>query len=434
MWILSSFTIFENLPRGVLAKNTFTEAIMLLNHETKRALDRWLLNQQKNSPPDGINDLIEHGFLVEEDLDEGAAWHAFVLATRNDAAHVFTLHVEPTLQCQFECPYCFENGVDRGRPMKPETLHQSLNWFKEYLRVNSEVDAFRLKFFGGEPLLCKGIVAQALEGYQMLCRENWIEFSVEMTTNGELLNEETAKLFSRYNWRRVQITLDGPADIHDTRRHGKKGRPTYANIMKNVRMLLSTDYIPRVDIRMTLDDGTKDHLIRLLDELAGLENHSRIHLSLGLTTPSFSVTPGRMTQEQLADAAVSVWHHAKAKGFDIPEEFTAGPLCVATAKHAAVLQPDGNLQKCFCTSGRSELNFANVAIKPISYTKDVRFEQPKRVEECMKERCAYLPICGGGCTFESMVAYGPAQGSVRRFCQKTLLDRMNRGLLVLAYS
>jgi len=434
MWILSSFTIFENIHEGVLAKNTFTEAVMFLDHETKQTLDHWIPDQQTALPPSGLNELIEHEFLIDKSVDEFAEWHELMLTTRNDKAHVFTLHVEPTLQCQFECPYCFEKGNDRGKPMKSKVSSQSLNWFEEYIRVNPEVDSLRLKFFGGEPLLRKNTVAKTLKTYQTFCHENKIDFSVEITTNGELLDEEIAKLFSRYNWQRVQITLDGPANIHDTRRNGKRGRPTYANIMKNVRMLLSTDYIPIVDIRMTLDVGTKDHLARLLDELDSLGKHLRIHLSLGLTTPSLSVALGRMTQEQLSDVALLIWQYAKAKGFEVPNEFTAGPLCVATAKHAAVLQPDGNLQKCFCTSGRKEFNIANVAEKPTSYTKDTRFEQWKRVDECIRERCTYLPVCGGGCIFEAMVRYGSVQGSKQRFCKKTLLDRMNRGLLVLAHS
>ena len=434
MWILSSFAIFENLPREVLAKNTFTEAVVLLSKEMKQALDTWLLNQGTAPVPEGLNDLIENGFLVDDGIDDIAEWHKLMLMTRNDEAHVFTLHFEPTIQCQLLCPYCFENGSDRGRPMKPEVLNQSLEWFRGYVEVNPQVDSLRLKFFGGEPLLCKGVIAQALEAYQSLCREIGLDFWVEITTNGELLDEKTAEMFSRYNWRRVQITLDGPADIHDTRRFGRKGRPTYANIMKNVRMLLSTEYIPAVDIRMTLDAGTQEHLPRLIDELHRLHKHSRIRLSLGLTTPSLSVAPGRMTQKQLADAALSTWRYAKEKGFVVPDEFVAGPLCVAVAKHAAVLQPDGNLQKCFCTSGRKEFNFAHVSTKPLSYTKDPRFEQWKRADECIKERCAYLPVCGGGCTFEAMVEQGSGEGGARRFCQKELLDLMNRGLLTLAYS
>ncbi|MHB8913473.1 MAG: radical SAM protein [Minisyncoccota bacterium] len=404
-----------------------------MDHETKRDLDYWL-SDQTAPPPSDINNFIEHGFLINEDADEFSAWSELLYTTRNEKAHVFTFHFEPTLQCQFRCSYCFENGIDRGQPMRLETLKKSLDWFREYLRINSGVDSLRLKFFGGEPLLHEGMVAQTLKEYSALCRENKLDLSIEITTNGELLNERVARLFSQYNWHRVQITLDGPADIHDMRRHGVGKRPTYTNIMKNVCMLLLSDYIPTVDIRMTLDAGTKDHLARLIDELDAFGNNSRIHLSLGLTTPSLSVTPGRMTQEQLAKAALSVWRYAKTKGFEIPDEFTAGPLCVATAKHAAVLQPDGNLQKCFCTSGREEFNFSHVTTMPTSYTKDTRFEQWERFEECIKERCTYLPICGGGCAFEAMVRYGTTQGSAQRFCQKTLLDQMNRGLLVLAYS
>lgn len=431
MWMVSAFTIFENLPIGILAKNTFTEAAMLLSREAKESLDVWLSDQSGEKAPACIDDLVQNGFIV--DSDDVAVWHDMMQAQRNDEAHVFTLHFEPTIQCQLACSYCFENGSDRGRPMKPVVLLQSIEWFKEYVRLNPEVDSLRLKFFGGEPLLCKDMIAQALEAYDSLCRDLRLDFWVEITTNGELLDEATAALLSRYNWRRAQITLDGPADIHDTRRAGKKGRPTFATIMNNIRMLLSTDYIAVVDIRLTLDVDTRDHLPRLLDELDGLGAHSRIKLSLGLTTPSLSVTPGRMGQEELADAALAVWSYAKAKGFEIPDEFIAGPLCVAVAKHSAVLQPDGSLQKCFCTSGRKEFDFSTITTKPLTYTKDPRFEQWKRTDDCIKERCTYLPVCGGGCTFDSIVEHGEYGGG-NRFCQKKLLDLMNRGLIKLAYS
>lgn len=433
MWMLSAFTIFENLPRGVLAKNTFTEATILMSHKAKEALDGWLIDQRLTEAPASLEDMIANGFLVDSDIDEVAEWHNILLTTRNDEAHVFTLHFEPTIQCQFECPYCFENGADRGVPMKDEVLTQSLEWFREYVRLHPEVDSLRLKFFGGEPLLCKGLIARTLEAYSTLCTELSLDFWVEITTNGELLDEKTAALFSVYNWKRAQITLDGPADIHDTRRYGRKNRPTFANIMRNIEMLLATEYIARVDIRLTLDSGTKDHLSRLIDELDAFGKHERIRLSLGLTTPSLSVAPGRMTQEELADAALATWEYAKNKGFEIPDEFIAGPLCVAVAKHSAVLQPNGNLQKCFCTSGRPEYNFASVSERPTSYTRDPRFEHWKRADQCIAERCTYLPVCGGGCTFEAIVAHG-AKGGEKRFCQKTLLDRMNRGLLRLAHS
>ncbi|HCR52730.1 TPA: hypothetical protein DIV48_03770 [Candidatus Kaiserbacteria bacterium] len=431
MWLLSAFTIFENLPIGILAKNTFTESVILMSREAKEELDAWLMDPFGTDLPKCFNDFVQNGFLVmDDDLKE---WHDLLLMKRNNEAHVFTLHFEPTIQCQLACSYCFENGSDRSQSMKPLVLVRSLEWFRQYVHLHPEIDSLKLKFFGGEPLLCKEMVSQALEAYQSLCQEIGIDFWVEITTNGELLDEQTAELLSHYNWRRVQITLDGPADIHDIRRAGKKGRPTFANIMRNIQMLVSTDYIPVVDIRLTFDEGTRDHLPRLLDELDALNAHPRIKLSLGFTTPSLSITPERMSEEELADTALAIWAYAKQKGFEIPDEFVAGPLCVATAKHSAILQPDGNLQKCFCTSGRKGFNISNVAVQPLTYTKDARFEQWKRTEQCIKERCAYLPVCGGGCTFDAIVKHGE-HGGGNRFCQKILLDRMNRGLLRLMYS
>ena len=126
---------------------------------------------------------------------------------------------------------------------------------------------------------------------------------------------------------------------------------------------------------------------------------------------------------------------AKAKdlGFKIPVEYTVGPWCVATEKHSVVLQPDGSLQKCISTVGRSRYNFSDISILPVGYAKDARFELFKRAEDCKKEKCPYIPICGGGCPWDSLIAHGE-HGFGLRFCQKKLLDIINRGLLRLNYS
>ncbi|MBP9760475.1 MAG: radical SAM protein [Candidatus Pacebacteria bacterium] len=327
--------------------------------------------------------------------------------------------------------YCLECGIERGSSMEDKILDRSLTWFEDYTRAHPSVDVLRFKLFGGEPLLCKEMVVRAVSAYHTLCDDLGLTFSLEMTTNGVLLDEDIARQLSKHNWHRVQVTLDGPADIHDTRRVGKGGKPTFEKILTNVRMLLAGGYLPAVDIRMTLDAGTADHLSRLLDTLADLGNSSCIRLSLGITTASFALPLAGMSDERLAEVALETWAYARSLGFEIPDEFMTGPVCVATAKHSTVLQPDGSLQKCFCTSGRSEFNFAHVDVPFVGYTQDHRFEQWKRTDACIDERCPYLPVCGGGCVYEAMVKYGGDAGSGKRLCRKTLLDRMNRGLLAL---
>lgn len=56
-----------------------------------------------------------------------------------------------------------------------------------------------------------------------------------------------------------------------------------------------------------------------------------------------------------------------------------------------------------------------------------------RINKCIKEKCIYLPVCGGGCVYDAIVAHGKF-GFEDRFCQKTLLADINKGLLKLNYA
>lgn len=428
----SVFCISERVHGGILMKNTFTGSVVLLPYKNERMLTKWL-NNQNISMPLFVDDLITNGFLVDQGLDEFQDWQSTLSEIRNCKAHMFSLHFEPTLQCQFACPYCFESGINPDTPMQPKTVDQAIYWFNEYLSNYPEIDILRLKFFGGEPLLCKNIIALALEKFSNLCKSRNIDFWTEITTNGELLDEQTAILLSQYNWKYVYITLDGPEKIHDLQRVKKNGKATFAGIIKNVKMLLETDYVPRVNIRLTLNNETKNCLTELIDFLAVMEKQDRINLSLGFIVPSFSVNVvDFMNQKELGMAALSIWEYTRKKGFRIPDEFVVGPICVATAKHSAVLQPNGTLQKCFCTSGRSEYNFSDIMTKQESYTQDSHFEK-WRIDKCIAEQCTYLPLCGGDCVYNAIVANPGDSGFSERFCQKTLLDVINRGLLRLTY-
>lgn len=171
----------------------------------------------------------------------------------------------------------------------------------------------------------------------------------------------------------------------------------------------------------------------LIRHLSDFNAQSRINLSLGFVTPTLSKRDCLTDQHALAKKALEVWAIIKEHGFYVPKEFIAGPWCVAIAKHSAVLQPNGSLQKCFCTVGRKEYNFGTIYEASEEYLRDYRFEQFRRTDQCIEERCAYLPMCGGGCIHDAIVAYNGPDGFDKRFCQKTLLHEMNQGLLSLHY-
>jgi len=100
----------------------------------------------------------------------------------------------------------------------------------------------------------------------------------------------------------------------------------------------------------------------------------------------------------------------------------------------AVVTPDGFLQKCFCLIGDKEYNFSHVSVVPTKYAQDIRFEaHNKRTIDCKNEKCAYLPICNGGCVRNSICLYGNS-GFEKSHCCKTFLESVNIGLLKLNYS
>jgi uncharacterized protein len=313
--------------------------------------------------------------------------------------------------------------------MKEKILKQSVEWLDQYFSLHT-LKRFKVVLFGGEPLLGKSIIKDAIPQFLSLAQKYDMEFCLELVSNGELLSLEIAEFLQKHSWKRAQITLDGPRDVHNLTRSRKNGKPTFDMILTNISMVLLGDYIQKVDVRVNYSDATRKSIPELLETLAATGLQERLELSFGMIMPTqesrFVLT--KQLEMRMAKAYISFCETAKVLGFAVPTEFSAGPWCVAVEKHSAVLQPYGALQKCISTVGRSQYDFSTVAEAPCSYAQDERFERFKRQDQCRAEKCPYIPVCGGGCPWDAMVAYGE-DGFGMRFCRKDVLDTINRGLL-----
>lgn len=435
MYALSVFAIRANGQDGsAIFKSTKTGAVAKMTVVQESQLAHWLAHQDGEAP-DFVESMMGlSGIVVPQDSNEFEDYKNQLVDTRDNRARIFSLHFEPTIQCQFRCGYCFENGIDRGKAMSDEVFQQSVSWLGQYFDNHPEVQVLRTIFFGGEPLLRKDIVKKAVSAYSSLAKNRNLEYMTEIITNGELLTEEMAVILSGYNWKRVQITLDGPREIHDARRHGVNHRPTFDNIWANILMLTRSNYVSGVDVRLSLDQGNSPHIPRLLEFMAEAGVQDNIRLSIGFIESSTYVQIQGVKETWQAKQALRVWEAARNLGFKVPDEYASGPLCVAQAKHSAVLQPDGQLQKCFCTSGQNEHAFGSVFDGSTGYTRDPRYENFKRIDDCIDEKCPYIPICGGGCTYHAVVENGGTTESFSaRHCKRELLHDLNEGLLQLSY-
>ena len=418
----------------VVIKSTLTGAVVKFSVADEARINTLIDHSEVT---EAVNTLAERniGLVVPTNRDEFAEWRQRLVQRRDHEAHMFILHFLPTLQCQFSCGYCFENGGERMKGMSDRVIDDMSCWLSNYFDGHPEINTFRLVLFGGEPLLRKDVVAKGLEAVYSLSNKRRLDFWTELVSNGEMLNESTAAMLAGYHWLRAQITLDGPEEVHNARRPGKQGRETFSNVMDAIKLLTSTEYLKKVDIRISLDHENADSIPELIEYLSLLGVQDRMNLSLGLITPTLD-KPERLRWDEehsLGEKAVSIWSVAQKYGFTIPADFVTGPWCVAIAKHSAILQPNGALQKCFCTSARPEYDFGTIKEEPGEYLRDKHFEAWKRTDQCIDERCPFLPVCGGGCLHDAMVAAGGPDGGTSRFCQKPLIKVYNEGLIRLNF-
>lgn len=151
------------------------------------------------------NKMVKYGFIVQDSLDETAQFVEYAKSVEN-SREPFHLIINPTINCNFNCWYCYEKHV--FSKMKQSTI---LQIGKLVERLYKQHDNIQLSFFGGEPLLYyKSVMLPILGHIKKYSHAHSKEFAVNMTTNGYLLNEKMVKeLIEHYNFNGAQITLDG---------------------------------------------------------------------------------------------------------------------------------------------------------------------------------------------------------------------------------
>jgi uncharacterized protein len=135
-----------------------------------------------------------------------------------------------TERCNQRCSYCPYWGSDRRAPrhgnMSWETARQSIDYLIAHAdrRVAPTVD-----LFGGEPLLRWPVVEQAISYIRHALRRPDVE--IVLYTNATLLDRSKLDLLIA-NKVVLQISLDGPADVHDKSRVDGRGAGTHARVLR----------------------------------------------------------------------------------------------------------------------------------------------------------------------------------------------------------
>ncbi len=144
-------------------------------------------------------------------------------------------------QCNLRCRYC---PYTLGRPgarrhqdvfMSRETALAAVDFF---LARCSAVDRPGISFYGGEPLLNIPVMHAVIERARSHPAGERIIINVD--TNGLIIDEDIARWLvdNRIN---TQISLDGPAHVHDRYRTALSGCGSHARVIAGIERLLALD-------------------------------------------------------------------------------------------------------------------------------------------------------------------------------------------------
>jgi uncharacterized protein len=429
MWQLSQFTVVRDLAeRDLITHN------LVFNTSTNKCIvvrkDDWarLINSMASGAVEdedverGLAKLAADRFIIPHEHDEASPFRTRLDQVRRNPTRIFPL-IAVTSVCNIACTYCYEEGVT-GSHMSDEVVDGVLRWFERRI-VEDKITGVHPGLFGGEPLMRPRTLFRVMDGLNLLAARFGVETSYYCSSNGVLLTDELAAELAGKGLARIQISLDGPADMHDARRVGKRGQGTFRQSMAAIHRALA--HIPQVTVKVNFDRQNRHHIAEVFDQLVTEGIAGQVDVKLEAIAHQFPDSTVRHNRSypippdtpELADAYVALMLEARGRGIRVSRDTAHTTPCMFTSEHGVLIGPDGSIYKCISFVGRPE--YAVGSVLDNDYDRDAYDDQMnvyKRTEDCFRERCAYLPVCGGGCAYESAVRTGRYD---RRFCTKPYL-------------
>ncbi len=314
----------------------------------------------------------------------------------------------PTYQCNFHCSYCYQapylslNG----------TLSKALiDAFFSYVQRHWGDRNKYITLFGGEPLLPGKVYKKHLAYFLDQCAG--YQMDVAVVTNGYHL-KEYVDLFARANIREIQLTLDGPEEIHNMRRPHKNGAKTFHRIAASIDECLNRGW--QVNLRMVVDkdninalpglarfaidrDWTSSGLFKT--QLGRNYELHHCHAPQGILYSRLSLYKDlyhliRMYPEILEfhRPAFSIARFLKDNGKLPPPLFDACPAC----KTEWAFDHTGSIYSCTATVGKPGEELGSF-YPDVSIDRE-KVQQWQQRDVCSIEQCRQCNIqlaCGGGC-------------------------------------
>ncbi|OPF52175.1 hypothetical protein BH721_12940 [Clostridium baratii] len=396
-----------NINLGMSSKkhllyNSFSGAFIALNNESKEIYENIEkisdINTLNNKYKVYVNNLKENNFIIDKNLDEYKVIKVLGEKLKYDSRSLI-LTIAPTMNCNMECPYCYEKK--ENKTMNQDTIDDILKFIKKKFTDKNYCE-LKINWYGGEPLIAINIIQKLSDQVISLCKEYDVKYSASIVTNGTLLTKNICNILKyECNVEALQITLDGAPKTNNSRRKLKNGEDSFDQIINSIQLAAESNFF--INVRVNIDKTNLndiDAIIDIMKENKFLTN-TNIHLYfapvIASTDQCFSFMSNCYSMMEFAEideVVLEKLYNAGVKpNFPISNFIGCGAVCDNTF----VIDPDGDLYRCWDDVGVKERNIGNLK-KGVKFN-NIFFEWlgldiDKKCVDCNK-----LPICHGGCPY-----------------------------------
>jgi uncharacterized protein len=287
----------------------------------------------------------------------------------------------------------------------------------------------RILFFGGEPLLRWDLLQRIIPYVRKREREEGKRILLSLTTNGTLLNEEKIQ-FLRHHRVQINVSLDGPSEIHDRMRVYPDGSGSYKHILGNLNKLLRVQGI--CSLRATLNPSEPrltevvEHLLHLGSTFVHTEPASDLIGDGGMLSPQAidRLKEGyRDLKERYIQAIQTESRLLPIFGFvrilRLLER--AGELKVygcGMGRSYVALSPQGEFYPCHRFVDQRDYLLGNLH-QGLSREARERFVSLHVHQREGCRACWARYLCGGGCYYEAVLTHGDLEVPDLAHCELT---------------
>jgi len=339
--------------------------------------------------------------------------------------HRLNIHLLPTYNCNFRCPYCFESHrLQHGeawlaRTMPPETVDAVFKMLQKKQKQGMTIS--KVNLYGGEPLL-----KENRELIRSICsRCSALQIPVEAVTNGYDLGEYLDLIVST-PFSGLQVSIDGYGALTDSCRRHRDGLPTYERIMDNVKK--AYDHGIRVCLWVNTDRVRLPQIGAVLADLRarGLREVPR---RFECRVRSVILPPGsgmNVTPEEIVEALI-------AAGLSPEEARMHAPPCDTHSRRLSrimnregypglrpyrckahhsgqyVIDPFGRVYSCTRIVGNEASAIGHIDVEAAEFVPNVNGLFWDRRDVASLPKCSVCPsamLCGGGCAERAFALSG----------------------------